>query len=105
MPCFETSAASVNYVERSSPTSAAKEHPSLPTLHNGALDIIQNALFAGHDEGAVAWGRIASLTQTARLNGVEPYAWLKATLEAIAAGHPNDRIDDLLPWSFASSSS
>ena len=65
----------------------------------------KNALFAGHDEGAVAWGRIASLTQTARLNGVEPFAWLKATLEAIATGHPNDRIDDLLPWNFASSSS
>ncbi len=65
----------------------------------------KNALFAGHDEGAVAWGRIASLTQTAKLNGVEPYAWLKATLEAIAAGHPNDRIDDLLPWNFVSSSS
>ncbi len=65
----------------------------------------KNALFAGHDEGAVAWGRIASLTQTARLNGVEPYAWLKATLEAIAVGHPNDRIDDLLPWNFKPSSS
>ena len=65
----------------------------------------KNALFAGHDEGAVAWGRIASLTQTARLNGVEPYVWLKATLEAIAAGYPNDRLDDLLPWSFNSSSS
>ena len=60
----------------------------------------KNALFAGHDEGAVAWGRIASLTQTAKLNGVEPYAWLKATLEAIAAGHPNSRIDELLPWNF-----
>ena len=65
----------------------------------------KNALFADHDEGAVAWGRIASLTQTARLNGVEPFAWLRAALEAIAAGHPNDRIDDLLPWNFASSSS
>ena len=65
----------------------------------------KNALFAGHDEGAVTWGRIASLTHTARLNGVEPYAWLKATLEAIAAGHPNDRIDYLLLWNFASSSS
>ncbi|MCY3755935.1 MAG: transposase domain-containing protein, partial [Alphaproteobacteria bacterium] len=65
----------------------------------------KNALFAGHDEGAVAWGRIAALTQTARLNGVEPYAWLKAILEAITAGHPNERIDDLLPWNFARSSS
>ena len=57
-----------------------------------------------YDEGAAAWGRIASLIQTAKLNGVKPYAWLKATLEAIAAGHPNDRIDDLLPWNFAKSS-
>ena len=60
----------------------------------------KNALFAGHDESAAAWGRIASLIQTAKLNGVEPYAWLKATLEAIAAGHPNDRIDELFPWNF-----
>ena len=65
----------------------------------------KNALFAGHDEGAAAWGRIASLIQTAKLNGVEPYVWLKATLEAIAAGHLNDRIDELLPWNFVSSSS
>ena len=65
----------------------------------------KNALFAGHDEGAAAWGRIASLIETAKLNGVEPHAWLKATLEAIAAGHPNSRLDDLLPWNFASSSS
>ncbi len=42
----------------------------------------------------------SSEIQTARLNGIEPYAWLKATLEAIAAGHPNNRIDDLMPWAF-----
>ena len=65
----------------------------------------KNALFAGHDEGAAAWGRIASLIETAKLNRVEPYAWLKATLEAIAAGHPNSRIDDLLPWNFKTPSS
>ena len=47
----------------------------------------------------------AEILTNARLNGVEPYVWLKATLEAIAAGHPNDRLDDLLPWSFNSSSS
>ncbi|MEZ5722385.1 MAG: IS66 family transposase [Paracoccaceae bacterium] len=63
----------------------------------------KNALFAGHDEGGRAWGRIASLVETARINGVEPFAYLKATLEAIAAGHPQSRIDDLLPWNFTQS--
>ncbi len=60
----------------------------------------KNALFAGHDEGAAAWGRIASLVETAKLNGVEPYAYLKATLKAIASGHRASRIDELLPWAF-----
>ena len=48
----------------------------------------KNALFAGHDEGAAAWGRVASLIETCKMNGVEPYAWLKSTLEKIATGHP-----------------
>ncbi len=60
----------------------------------------KNALFAGHDEGARSWGRIASLIETCKMNGVEPYAWLKDTLEKIAASHPNSRIDELLPWNF-----
>lgn len=64
----------------------------------------KNALFAGHDEGGIAWGRIASLIETCKINGVEPFAWLTATLTAIAAGHPKSRIDDLLPWNFKPSS-
>ena len=60
----------------------------------------KNALFAGHDEGAAAWARIASLIETAKMNGVNPHAYLKATLEAIAAGHPASDIDRLLPWAF-----
>jgi len=63
----------------------------------------KNALFAGHDEGGKAWGRIASLIETAKINRVEPFAYIKATLEAIAAGHPQSRIDDLLPWNFKAS--
>ena len=55
----------------------------------------KNALFAGHDEGGRTWARIASLIETCKLNGVEPYAYLKAPLEAIAAGHPAARIDEL----------
>lgn len=64
----------------------------------------KNALFAGHDEGGRAWGRVASLIETAKINGVEPFAYLKATLEAIAADHPQSRIDELLPWNFKLSS-
>ena len=61
----------------------------------------KNALFAGHDEGGTAWGRIASLIETCKLNGVEPFTYLKATLEALAKGHPQSRLDDLLPWNFS----
>ncbi len=64
----------------------------------------KNALFAGLDEGGVAWGRIGSLIGTCKINGGEPFAYLKATLTAIANGHPQSDIDDLLPWNFKSSS-
>ncbi len=64
----------------------------------------KNVLFAGHDEGGNAWGRIASLIETAKINGIEPFAYIKATLEAIADGHPKNRIDELLPWNFKTSS-
>lgn len=52
----------------------------------------KNALFAGHEEGGRNRGRIASLIVTAKINGVEPFAYLKATPEAITAGHPAHRI-------------
>jgi transposase len=62
----------------------------------------KNALFAGHDEGARAWARLASLIETARVNGVDPFAYIKATLEALAAGCKTSRLDELMPWNFAS---
>lgn len=64
----------------------------------------KNALFAGHDEGGKAWGIFASLIETAKINKVEPFAYIKATLQAIARGHPQDRLDELLPWNFEQSS-
>jgi len=63
----------------------------------------KNALFAGHDEGGRSWSRLASLIATCKLNGVEPYAWMEATLEAIALGHLQSRIDELMPWAFKTS--
>ena len=42
---------------------------------------------------------------TCKMNGVEPCAWLKSTLEKIAAGNPQSEIDELLPWNFVPASS
>ena len=61
----------------------------------------KNHLFAGHDEGARAWARIASLVETCKVNDVNPFEYLKATLEALAGGHPANRLDELLPGPFA----
>ena len=79
--------------------------PSNAARHGKNERKSKNALFAGHDEGAAAWGRIASLIETCKMNGVEPYAWLKSTLEKIAGGHPQSRIRELLPWNFDPASS
>jgi transposase len=57
----------------------------------------KNSLFAGHDVGAANWACVASLIETCKINGVEPFAYLKPTFEAIAGGHPASQIDDLLP--------
>ncbi len=34
------------------------------------------------------------------MNNVEPFAYLKATLEAITAGHSASKADELFPWAF-----
>jgi hypothetical protein len=60
----------------------------------------KNALFAGSDGGAEHWAIIASLIETCKLNGVDPYAYLAATITKIVNGHPNARLDELLPWAY-----
>ena len=60
----------------------------------------KNALFAGHDEGGRTWARMASIIETCKLNAVDPYAYMRTTLTAIANRHPASRLDDLMPWAF-----
>ena len=60
----------------------------------------KNALFAGHDTGAENWAVIASLIETCKMNGIDPQAWLTATLTAIVQGHKQSQIEDLLPWNY-----
>ena len=57
----------------------------------------KNALFAGSEAGGDTWATLASLIATARLNDIEPVAWLTQTLERIAGGWLNKQLDELLP--------
>ena len=60
----------------------------------------KNALFAGHNAGAQNWAIIASLIETCKLNGIEPHGFLYGTLTAIAEGHKQTDINQLLPWNY-----
>jgi transposase len=53
----------------------------------------KNHLFAGSDAGGARWATLSSLIETAKLNDVEPYAYLHDVLD----GHPINRLDELLP--------
>jgi hypothetical protein len=59
----------------------------------------RNYLFAGSDAGGAHAAAIYSLIGTAKLNGVDPQAWLTHVLTYIA-DHPVNRVGDFLPWHF-----
>jgi hypothetical protein len=57
----------------------------------------KNYLFAGSDAGGEHAAALYSLIGTAKLNGIDPEAYLRDVLTCIAE-HPINRIDELLPW-------
>jgi transposase len=59
----------------------------------------RNWTFAGSDRGAERAAAIYTLLQTAKLNGVDPQAWLSDVLARIAS-HPAKRLHELLPWNW-----
>jgi transposase len=59
----------------------------------------KNWTFAGSDEGGRRAAAIYTLIQTAKLNDVDPQAWL-ADILARLQDHPAKRIDQLLPWNW-----
>jgi hypothetical protein len=56
----------------------------------------KNWLFTGSERAGKRAAAIQSLLATAKLNGFDPAAWLRATLEALPTC-PNSQIDSLLP--------
>lgn len=60
----------------------------------------KNWLFAGSDRGGERAAAILSLIETAKLNDLDPEAYLRDVLARIA-DHPINRIDALLPWNMA----
>jgi hypothetical protein len=60
----------------------------------------KNYLFAGSDAGGERAAAIYSLIETAKLNGLDPEAYLRDVIARIA-DHPINRIADLLPWNWA----
>src|SRR4051794_9312066 len=61
----------------------------------------KNSLFAGSDGGARWWAIVASLVATAKLNGVEPLAWLTDVLERMVSGRTKaHELERLLPWAW-----
>lgn len=83
-------------------------------LHDGRICLTNNAaeralrcvplgrkawLFCGSDRGGERAAIIYSLIETAKLNDVDPQAWLADVLARIAE-HPVSRLDELLPWNW-----
>jgi transposase len=62
----------------------------------------KNALFAGSDGGARHWAIAMTLIQTAKLNGVDPMAWMADVLERMVSGQTKaHQLETLLPWNWA----
>ena len=88
-----------------------------PYLDNGILELDNNSaersmrgvaigrknwLFAGSEAGGKSAAIAYTLIETAKLNGVDPQAWLADVLARIA-DHKITRVDELLPWRYAAS--
>ena len=59
----------------------------------------KNWIFAGSERGGRSAAIAYTLIETAKLNGIDPQAWLTNVLDRIA-DHKINRIDELLPWNY-----
>ena len=59
----------------------------------------KNYMFVGSDAGGKSAAILYTLIQTAKMNNINPQAWLTDVLERIA-DHPINKVEDLAPWKF-----
>ena len=86
-----------------------------PYLDNGFLELDNNTaeramkpvaigrknwMFAGSQRGGNSMAIAFTLIETAKLNGVDPQAWLTWVLERVA-DHKINRLDELMPWNYS----
>lgn len=60
----------------------------------------KNWTFAGADCGGERAAAMYTLLETCRLNDVDPQTWLADVLDRIGKGHPVNRLDEQLPWTW-----
>ena len=60
----------------------------------------KNWLFAGSEAGGERAAAIYSVIETAKMNGLEPQAYITDVISKIAADWPATRWDELLPWNW-----
>lgn len=58
----------------------------------------KNFLFVGSDPGGERAALIYTLIESAKLNGLDPEAYIAAVLDRMARGHPSTSLAELLPW-------
>jgi transposase len=66
-------------------------------LLRGTAVTHKNFLFVGSDAGGQRAAIIYTIAETAKLNGLDPEAYIATILDRLARGHPISRLDELLP--------
>lgn len=60
----------------------------------------KNFLFLGSEPGGERAAILYTVLETAKLNGLNPEAWLADVIDRMARGHPINRLGELLPWNW-----
>ena len=60
----------------------------------------KNFLFLGSDAGGERAAILYTVLESAKLNGLDPQAWLSDVIDRMANGHPINRLGELLPWNW-----